>query len=137
MKIRTGFVSNSSASSFVILLADISDKQMDMIINNVEIAKKIDNDLLKKGLNQKYEWYDGWSIRKDDTSLWLHTTMDNFDMVQFIEDEVGIDPSKFLFKTDEYFYDLYSDQRYIDYIRRLKILKIQSLINEKNKNKGV
>ena len=41
MKIRQGFVSNSSSSSFVINLADITAKQKQQIENHAEIVAKM------------------------------------------------------------------------------------------------
>jgi len=41
MKIRNGFVSNSSSSSFIIKKSEITPAQLEMIKNHIQIAKKI------------------------------------------------------------------------------------------------
>jgi hypothetical protein len=82
MKIRTGFVSNSSSSSFTINKRYISAYQMDQIINHIDSAKKEDED--------RYYFYDEWIIEETDEELRGHTSMDNFDMKHFLENVVGV-----------------------------------------------
>jgi len=68
MKIRKGFVSNSSSSSFIILTDNISAKQLKKIYNH-RIKTKPD---------------DWWSIIEKDDYIQLSTFMDNFDMYTYL-----------------------------------------------------
>lgn len=81
MKVRNGFVSNSSSSSFVINLEDISAKQL----------KKIQSHKLRLEFWQNDD--DEWTIDVDDDKVSGHTWMDNFDMHEYLKD-IGVDMSK-------------------------------------------
>lgn len=76
MKIRSGFVSNSSSSSFVIKLRDITAWQLEQIRNHGERAGD-----------------DAWSIDVVEEEVTGHTYMDNFDMRQYLF-EIGIADDK-------------------------------------------
>lgn len=76
MKIRNGFVSNSSSSSFVIDKHKISGFQLGQIHNHVQVAKDLGVD---------YGWDDPWDVEERDHILVLSTTMDNFNMSGFLE----------------------------------------------------
>ena len=85
MKARLGFVSNSSSSSFVINLDDLTPKQVRKIKNHTEVAKN---------MWSNREWYDDqWSIEENDETIRGYTIMDNFDMHDFLEN-IGVDMSK-------------------------------------------
>jgi len=83
MKVRQGFVSNSLSSSFMIRRHDISDKQLEMIKDHIQVA-------------HKYDLYtdnsDRWQVTVDDYIVELSTTMDNFDMENFLIDIVKVFP---------------------------------------------
>jgi hypothetical protein len=80
MKTRSGFVSNSSSSSFAIRLSDLSPQQIEDIHNHLELART------------SYKTYDlgstqdeaMWSIVETDRVISGNTYMDNFDMHEFL-----------------------------------------------------
>ena len=84
MKVRAGFVSNSSSSSFVISLDDITASQLNKIENHIQFSKKM-HDI---GFAQDY---DAWSIVVDEekNAVYGRTFMDNFDMAKFLEN-IGV-----------------------------------------------
>lgn len=75
MKIRNGFVSNSSSSSFVIFLDNITTTQLKMIENHGDSDSDYD---------------DKWVIDSDGSTVRGHTWMDNFDMRSFLTNVVGV-----------------------------------------------
>jgi hypothetical protein len=80
MKIRNGFVSNSSASSFVISLNDITAMQFKMIENHAGIAKALGG----------YDDDDSWYIDIEGAIVKGSTFMDNFDMHHFLVNVVKV-----------------------------------------------
>jgi hypothetical protein len=77
MKIRTGFVSNSSSSSFVLAINKLTAKQLMKINNHIEVGKKL-------GI-EYCEDRDAWIINEaEEGTLTLNTRMDNFDMHKFL-----------------------------------------------------
>jgi hypothetical protein len=136
MKIRNGFVSNSSSSSFIIPKYKITEEQKYMILNSSELAKEIDNKLEQEGKEKKYEWYDKWDIIEDEISLSLSTSMDNFDLMFFIIEELGLELKKLIMFEDTNWKaeDIFNDINYINYkklfLRKEKINKIKTIINK-------
>lgn len=82
MRIRNGFVSNSSSSSFVINKSDLTEVQILQIIDYKNQAKIL-------GLNCSVNDYDYWEISEDETFVYGQTPMDNFDMEEFLY-KIGI-----------------------------------------------
>jgi len=86
MKIRNGFVSNSSSSSFVIPLDMLTDSKINSIFNHIEEAQK----------HQSYydfgdtDSMDAWSIQQEEFYLSGYVFMDNFDMATFLIDYLKI-----------------------------------------------
>lgn len=76
MKIRNGFVSNSSSSSFVISSDKVTAKQLYKIINHCDWGKM-------KGVGTYYD--DPWHIEVDENEIRGETSMDNFNMREFLE----------------------------------------------------
>jgi hypothetical protein len=90
MKLRMGFVSNSSSASFIIQKKNISEKQIEMIKNHYEEGYNLQK---KNGETDKYvmeEYYpsdwDKWAIKEDDDTITVATSMTNFDMEGFLTD---------------------------------------------------
>jgi len=93
MKIRNGFVSNSSSSSFVINKNFISNDQLIKIKNHIAESKKIDQayeinwsedeDFFLQPFNA--ENCDAWDITENEDEVMGFTIMDNFDMDRFLE----------------------------------------------------
>ena len=130
MKIRSGFVSNSSASSFIILKDKINDIQRDIIYNHIQYGKDIDDELISKGEEILYEYYEDWLVNEDDISIWCYTTMDNFNLKYLLNRVADIPYEDMIPLGDgDYFYDLYKDEEYhrfkMEY-RSKKINKIKS-----------
>jgi hypothetical protein len=77
MKVRLGFVSNSSSSSFVVALSVLKQSDIDAIMN---YAESEDN-------------HDAWTIRKEDFRgvICGWTILDNNSIRDFIRDELGED----------------------------------------------
>jgi monomeric isocitrate dehydrogenase len=88
MKIRVGFVSNSSSSSFAIHLSDISAEQLQLILNVKEEQKKT-YELDEYG---EYD-IDSWNVKVESGYVKGSTFMDNFSMSDYF-DEIGVDKSK-------------------------------------------
>lgn len=80
MKIRNGFVSNSSSSSFVINYPN--DELMPFIVDHINIARQLKYDCDEYFMPNKQ---DTWTIYENKNNLSFETTMDNFDLKGFIE----------------------------------------------------
>jgi hypothetical protein len=85
MKIRMGFVSNSSSASFVVKLADITDEQLVGLMQATYAYG-----------TQQYKG-DSWDINIVGDELHGSTSMDNGDLREWM-DKLEIDASKFIWE---------------------------------------
>jgi hypothetical protein len=91
MKLRNGFVSNSSSSSFVLSKHFVSEYQLEKIRNHIEVAKD-EGWVEEKG--GQLGWPEPWDISENEHEVMGDTFMDNFDMEGFLE-RIGV-PKKFI-----------------------------------------
>lgn len=84
MKINVDFVTNSSSASFVILKRNLTDVQIQMIHNHIEVGMIIAEDQGDGIYNYP------WNIHETPTEIKGNTSMDNFDMHWFL-DAIGVD----------------------------------------------
>jgi len=88
MKIKVDHVTNSSSASFTILKKHLSQFQMDLIMNHIEESHQF---IIHRG--PQTEIYnspgDAWRITETDDSIEGWTSMDNFDMLWFL-DKIGV-----------------------------------------------
>jgi hypothetical protein len=81
MKVRNGFVSNSSTSSFVIALSEVTSEQLEKVKNHIKEGKKL-------GIEYA-ELENEWNIEVSNGLVYGFTAMDNFDMLEYLE-KVGV-----------------------------------------------
>ena len=97
MKLRNGFVSNSSSSSFVIQKKDLTKAQICAIKYHLEFGKLL-------GMDNCEDEYDRWSMVgiKDRKCgiIELSTSMTNFNMREFLK-RIGI-PDEFVPEKDNW-----------------------------------
>ena len=78
MKFRTGFISNSSSSSFVVSKKVLTEEQLDAIKNHIEYSLKNFPHIPFAERGQK------WDVIETDEDITVRTIMDNFDMYEFL-----------------------------------------------------
>lgn len=104
MKIRSGFVSNSSSASFCIRKGHLTKEQIDMIVNHVAYLMQekcpqtcnIENEYecnycIKNALYDMQEEHSGWDIKESEELITGNTNMDNFNMSDYLIAKVGVD----------------------------------------------
>jgi len=89
MKIRNGFVSNSSSSSFVINKKNLRNSQINNIFNHIEFGKKM-KFTEYPDVDYHCEEGDSWKCLDNGDTIEVYTMMDNFDMYDFLI-RIGVD----------------------------------------------
>jgi hypothetical protein len=78
MKIRIGFISNSSSSSFILLKNKLTSEQLEKIRDH-------------KNCGEDYAHNNFWSCKQDTNDIIeYYTYMDNFDFITYLKDIVKI-----------------------------------------------
>lgn len=103
MKIRSGFVSNSSASSFILQKEYVTPAQIKWIKNHLHKARKL-NQKLDKGNKFYVGDEDEWHIHETETTLEGSHFIDNFDMERYLL-SLGIPSEAFEFFDRETSWD--------------------------------
>jgi len=143
MKIRNGYVSNSSSSSFVVLKDALTKEQQDMILYYqkwidlfIEIENQDKERLLKRteneySLKDRFEYYnsDPWTIQEYDDFIFGETSMDNFNMNDYF-DHIKINDEYVLWE-DGYNYEPYPNQ--VKFINKMKQEYRKKKIDKLNK----
>ena len=93
MKIRIGFVSNSSSASFVLKRRRLSKFQEEAVIDHLDCSIG----LLRWTNDRHYNWK--WSIDVNDKTIEGYTSTDNFPMSEFF-DAIGIPGSEYEMEDD-------------------------------------
>lgn len=97
MKIRLGFVSNSSSSSFILSKKNLSKEQIEKIKAHITWDGYTHHSQLSID-STGYVW-DAWNISEDEESMMGSTSMDNFPMDEFLE-SIGVNKMDVNFSKD-------------------------------------
>lgn len=125
MKIRSGFVSNSSSSSFLIPISALKQYQIEMIVDHIDATENYN----KYHQTDIYcEDSERWNIDVNEKCVYGYTFMDNFDMNFFLSEIANID-QKYIHWGDGYNYDLDLDELNREIIQEQRKEKLENLEN--------
>ena len=105
MKIRKGFVSNSSSSSFIVKKENLTEEQMEVLLsldNTSDEVKKVFTDRMYNDYNRnleyhkiadEIEWDEWWYIYEMDECINGDTMMSN-DCLELFMSKIGINLDK-------------------------------------------
>ena len=100
MKQRSGFVSNSSSSSFFIPSKAVSEKQIEKIKNHTSNSYfDADTEDSKYARTKEQKLHDAWSIEECYDGVRGSTNMNNFDMDEFLT-SIGVDAEDVEWRSD-------------------------------------
>lgn len=85
MKLRNGFVSNSSSSSFILQKKYLTPIQIYAIENHIEIGRALG----MEGCNPYNRWSMVGLTNKKSEVIHLSTSMNNFSMLEFLK-KIGV-----------------------------------------------
>lgn len=97
MKIRNGFVSNSSSCSFTISKKNLTDKQIELIRDHISVWRdyytKEEIGRWNNPNDATFDRHNEWNITETDDEIDCGTSMDNFDLEDFLQ-RIGINKSQ-------------------------------------------
>lgn len=109
MKIRSGFVSNSSSSSFIISKKHLTKEQIWAIKNHGKVGKWFEvliNEEDERDDDEYLDQYcdDEWRIEEKEDTIEGYTVMDNFNMGWFLR-EIGAEYAEINGENATYIYE--------------------------------
>jgi len=100
MRLKIDYITNSSSASFTLPRKYLTEKQIILIFNHIEVA-----DIIDEIENPKYKLLDysgpsdEWLLDIDEEYIYGHTSMTNFDMMDFFK-HIGIHQNMVEYKHD-------------------------------------